>query len=135
MQTEREYLRAKEIPSLRCESVGEYSLPDYNGDVKRVLAVKSKVHPSGKFVGEDSVEISGTVAYEVVYLDSENNITHADFTTDYDAAVKINSETYVDSDVTTSVAGCNLDSSDRESFRSSARSIARCALRKGVLIL
>ena len=108
MQTEREYLRAKEIPSLRCESVGEYSLPDYNGDVKRVLAVKSKVHPSGKFVGEDSVEISGTVAYEVVYLDSENNITHADFTTDYDAAVKINSETYVDSDVTTSVAGCNL---------------------------
>lgn len=108
MQTEKEYQRAAEIPSLRCESVGEYSLPDYNGDVKRVLAVKTRVHPSGKFVGDDSLEVSGTVSYEVVYLDSENNVTHADFSTDYDAAIKINADTYVDSDVTTSVSGCNV---------------------------
>ena len=108
MQTEKEYLIGKEINALRCESVGEYSLPDYNGDVKKLLAIKTKVFPSGKFVGEDTLELSGTVAYEVVYLDSENNTTHAEFSTDYEAAVKINSETYVDSDVRTSVSGCNV---------------------------
>lgn len=108
MQTEKEYLIAREISSLRCESVGEYSLPDYNGDVKKILTVKTKVFPSGKFVGEDSLEFSGTVGYEVVYLDSENNITHAEFSTDYDAAVKINSDTYLDSDVKTSVFGANV---------------------------
>ena len=108
MQTEKEYLTGREISSLRCESVGEYSLPDYNGDVKKILAVKTKVFPTGKFVGEDALEFSGTVAYEVVYLDGENTLTHSELSTDYDAAVKINSETYVDSDVLTSVAATSV---------------------------
>ena len=108
MQTEKEYSALREIASLRCESVGEYSLPDYNGDVRKILTVRTKVFPSGKFVGDDSLEISGTVGYEIVYLDSENNITHTEFTTDYEAAVKINSETYIDSDVRSSVLTCNV---------------------------
>ena len=108
MQTEKEYLIGREINSLRCESVGEYSLPDYNGDVKKLLTVKAKVFPSGKFVGEDTLEFSGSVGYEIVYLDSENNMTHAEFSTDYEAAVKISAESYVDSDVKTSVSGCNV---------------------------
>ena len=108
MQTEMEYQSGREIGSIRCESVGEYSLPDYNGDVKKILAVKTKVFPSGRFVGDGALEISGSVGYEVVYIDSENQITHAEFSTDYDAAVRINSDTYVDSDVSTAVAACNV---------------------------
>ena len=108
MQTEKEYLTGREISALRCESVGEYSLPDYNGDVKKILAVKTKVFPGGKFVGEDALEFSGTVGYEVVYLDGENNITHAEFSTDYEAAVKINSETYADCDVVSSVSSSSV---------------------------
>ena len=108
MQTEKEYLLTREICSLRCESTGEYSLPDYNGDVKKVLAIKTKVFPSGKYALEDTLEFSGTVGYEVVYLDGENNVTHAELSTDYEAAVKINSESYVDADVNTSVSSCNV---------------------------
>ena len=108
MQTEKEYFSAREVRGLRCESVGEYSLPDYNGDVKKVLAVKTKIFPSGKFVGEESLEFSGSVVYDVVYVDAEGAITHAEFTTDYDAAIRINAESYVDSDVSTSVASCNV---------------------------
>ena len=108
MQTEKEYIIGREINSLRCESIGEYSLPDYNGDVKKLLAVKTKVFPTGKFVGDEVLEFSGNVGYEVVYLDSENTVTHAELTTDYEAAVRINSESYVDSDIKTTVAGCNV---------------------------
>ena len=108
MQIEKEYTVGREINTLRCESVGEYSLPDYNGDVKKVLLVKTQVFPSGKFVGEDLLEFSGSVGYEVVYVDGENNVTHADFSTDYEAAVKINSENYVDSDVKTVVSSYNM---------------------------
>ena len=108
MQTQKEYLSGREISALRCESLGDYSLPDYNGDVKKVLAVKAKVFPTGKFVGDDLLEFSGSIGYDVVYLDSENTVTHAEFTTDYDGAVRINSETYVDSDIATSVSSCNL---------------------------
>lgn len=108
MQVEKEYTVGREINALRCESVGEYSLPDYNGDVKKVLLVKTQVYPSGKFVGEDLLEFSGSVGYEVVYVDGENNVTHAEFSTDYEAAVKINSESYVDSDVKTVVSAYNM---------------------------
>lgn len=108
MQTEKDYSVGREIHGLRCESVGEYSLPDYNGDVKKILLIKSKVFPAGKFVGEDSLEFSGTVGYEVVYVDAENSVTHAEFSTDYDAAVKVDSASYIDSDVKTSVSHCNM---------------------------
>ena len=108
MQIEKEYTVGREINTLRCESVGEYSLPDYNGDVKKVLLVKTQVYPSGKFVGDDLLEFSGSVGYEVVYVDGENNLTHAEFSTDYEAAVKINSENYVDSDVKTVVSSYNM---------------------------
>lgn len=108
MQTEKEYILGREINALRCESVGEYSLPDYNGDVKKVLLVKTQVYPAGKFVGEDLLEFSGSVGYEVVYIDGENNVTHAEFSTDYEAAVRINSESYLDSDVKSTVLACNM---------------------------
>ena len=108
MQIEKEYTVGREINTVRCESVGEYSLPDYNGDVKKVLLVKTQVYPSGKFVGDDLLEFSGSVGYEVVYVDGENNVTHAEFSTDYEAAVKINSDNYVDSDVNTAVSSYNM---------------------------
>ncbi len=108
MQTEKEYLTGREIVALRCESTGDYSLPDYNTDVKKILTVKAKAFPSGKFASDDSLEFSGSVGYDVVYLDADNNVTHAEFSTDYDAALRINSENYVDSDVVTTISSCNI---------------------------
>ena len=108
MQTDKEYLYEREITALRCDSVGEYPLPDYNGDVKRILFVNTRVVPSGSFASDDSLGLSGSVQYEVVYVDAENTVTHAEFNTDYEAAIRINPDTYVDSDVSTSVASYNI---------------------------
>ena len=58
MQAEKEYLTGREIVGLRCESAGEYSLPDYNGDVKKILEVKTKVFPSGSFPSMNACFIS-----------------------------------------------------------------------------
>ena len=108
MQTEKEYTAGREVLGLRCESVGEYSLPDYNGDVRKVLFIRPKAFPSGTFVGDGVLEISGIIEYEVVYLDSDNVLTHAQFSTDYDAALKVNAESYVDSDVVTEISSYSV---------------------------
>lgn len=108
MQIEKEYYQDRSILRLHSESSGEYPLPDYNGDVKKVLLIKPSAVPSGKFLGDDSVEFSGIVSYSIVYLDSENNVTHTEFTTDYDIAVRVNGESYVDSDIDTEVSGFNV---------------------------
>lgn len=103
METEKEYLRQRHMPPIVCESGGEYTLPDYNTDVKRVLSVSAKALPSSKFMDGEILECVGIVAYEVVYLDSENNVTHCSFTTDYELKVKCGSENYKDAHVITRV--------------------------------
>ena len=103
METEKEYLRQRRMPPIVCESGGEYTLPDYNTDVKRVLCVSARAVPSSKFMDGEMLEFVGIVAYEVVYLDSENNVTHCGFTTDYELRVKCNSDTYKDAHISTRV--------------------------------
>lgn len=108
MQTEKEYLSERSLIGLHSESAGEYTLPDYNGDVKRVLVINPRLSPGGKFINESSVEFSGVISYEVVYLDSENNIACAKFSTDYEIAVKTDPDVYEDSHVKTSLCGYNV---------------------------
>ena len=129
MQTDKEYVTERSLVGLHSESSGEYPLPDYNGDVKRVLMINPRVVPTGKFINEGSVEFSGTVFYDVVYLDSENNVSHAEFSTDYDLAVKADSELYEDSYVTTSLSSYNVRLTGPRKFS------AKCSLSSDVRIM
>ncbi len=108
MQTEKEYLEERRILSLRSESNGEYSLPDYNTDVKKLLMVSAEVIPSGKFPSDDAVEYSGVISYNVIYIDSDNQVTHAEFTTDYDLSVRTDGDKYADSDICTEIVNVGM---------------------------
>ncbi len=128
MQMEKEYFKEKQILNLRSESSGEYPLPDYNGDVKKVMLVKPRVIPSGKFLGDGVVEYTGVVNYDIVYIDGENNITHADFSTDYDLAVKTDTEKYSDSDIDTRISMYNVRLTGPRKFS------AKCSLESNIHI-
>ena len=80
-----------------CESSCEYSLPDYMGDVKKILSVSANAIPSGKFASDGQVQFSGVVSYDVLYSDFEGKLTHLTASSDYDVAVPTDSEGYVDS--------------------------------------
>ena len=108
MQTEKEYITERSVLGLHSESVGEYPLPDYNGDVKRVLMISPRVVPNGQYMNESNLEFSGNVFYDVIYLDSENNIARAEFSTDYELALKQDGECYRDADIRTSIASYNV---------------------------
>ena len=95
METKRDFLCVRLPAILRSESAGEYTLPDYNTDVKRVLETKVEIVDSGCFVNGDDVDISGSVSYEVLYLDSENELASCSFTTDFDTSVKSDGEAMV----------------------------------------
>ena len=91
-----------------CESTCEYSLPDYLGDVKKILTVSSSVIPSGKFVSDGEAEFSGVVTYDVLYSDSEGKLTHLTASSDYDVAVPIDSLGYADAFAQSRVAGLGV---------------------------
>ena len=108
MQREKEYITERSIIGLHSESVGEYPLPDYNGDVKRVLMISPRVATTGKYMNESSLEFSGNVFYDVVYLDAQNNVSRAEFSTEFDLGMKQDSECYEDASITTSIASYNV---------------------------
>ncbi len=108
METNREYLCERGVSSLASESVGDYTLPDYNTDVKKMLHIKARAVPSSGFVDADTAEFCGIVAYDVVYLDSENSVTSCSFSTDYEIAVRCRSERCVGADIRTRVANFNV---------------------------
>ena len=107
-KTEIEFTRNRRCAQVFTESAAEYVLPDYNGDVRKILYTNAEVRPSGKFAGGDEVEYSGIVVYEMIYLDSENALTSVTFTSDYEYTVKCTGEKYRDSFAETTVSNYAL---------------------------
>jgi len=80
-----------------CESSLDYSLPDYLGDVKKILSVSASTVPSGKFASDGEVNFSGVVSYDILYADSEGKLTGVTVSSDYDISVPIDADAYLDS--------------------------------------
>ena len=79
-----------------CESTCEYILPDYMGDIKKILNAKAVAVPAGSFQDGDLLVVNGVVEYEVLYTDSENKLTAVVTTSDYSMNVAVDGDNYVD---------------------------------------
>ena len=97
IKSETSYTKNIKCSDVYTESAADYSLPDYLGDVRKILFSEATLRPSGRFAGGDEVEFSGVVVYNVIYLDSEGNLSSVEFTSDYDYSVKCSGESYKDS--------------------------------------
>ena len=97
IKSETSYLRNTRCADVYTESTVDYSLPDYLGDVRKILFTDASIRPSGKFAGGDEVEFTGLVVYNLIYLDSEGNLSSAEFNSDYEYTVKCSGEGYRDS--------------------------------------
>ena len=91
-----------------CESSCEYSLPDYMGDVKKILSVTANAIPSGKFASDGQVQFSGVVSYDVLYSDFEGKLTHLNTSSDYDVSVALDADGYVDAFADMRVANLSI---------------------------
>lgn len=113
------------------ESACEYILPDYQGDIKKILSAEAKVTPSGKFVGNSDVEFAGIVAYDVLYADSEGKLTDASFTSDYEVSLPISEDGYLDAMADTVVQNLSLRLSGPRKITAKCALATRISLREG----
>ena len=104
INTNVDYLKSVRCADVYTESSTDYVLPDYLGDVRKILFTEATLRPSGRFAGGDEVEFSGIVVYNVIYLNSEGGLCSVDFTSDYDYSVKCSGENYNDSIADTRVS-------------------------------
>ena len=88
----------------------EFSLPDYVPEVRKVLCVRAKVLPEGKFMSDSgantNLEFDGAVTYNVIYTDDEGRLCSTPLQSSYEAQSMISQspssvmiDTYADSTV------------------------------------
>ncbi len=105
---ENEYKRSTRRAEVYSDSTAEFVLPDYNGDIRKLLLCDAQLHPSGKFFGDGEVELAGIIVYNIVYADPEGNLDSTSFTSDYEYKLKCSQESYVDSVADTRVSNVAL---------------------------
>jgi hypothetical protein len=69
--------------SVISEISGDFTLPDYQPEIKKLLRVTANVLPASRYVGDRSAEFSGNVDYYVVYAGADNQIYCTPLTTEY----------------------------------------------------
>ncbi|MBQ4090719.1 MAG: hypothetical protein IJC64_00215, partial [Clostridia bacterium] len=78
-----------------CEKVnmtelsGDFTLPDYQPEIKRLLKISANVLPPSKYLGDSRAEFAGNIDYFVYYTGSDNEIYCAPLTDEYKIEVPI----------------------------------------------
>ena len=128
MEIGKAYTKRRTL-SLECvQSSGEYVLPDYQGDVRKVLYSRARAVNSGKYQNGDTLEAVGIVAYDVIYLDTDGVMTPVSFTGDYEVKFRCDGERYVDSEVKSRVAGYTLRLMGPRKFMAKANVECECSI-------
>lgn len=71
------------------EVSGDFTLPDYQPPIRRVLYVGPTVLPPAKYVGGAGVELNGTVDYQVWYVGADGGLYSVPFSAEYTAQVPL----------------------------------------------
>lgn len=50
------------------EKGSDFSLPDYQPEIRRLLSYEARLTPPSVYIGEGSAEISGEIIYKIIYL-------------------------------------------------------------------
>ncbi len=79
-----------------CESVGEYTLPDYLPEIRKLLRIETRLLKTGQYVGNHKAEFTGMTVHTVIYSDEEGHLCSAVLNGDYRYAVPLTDEEEVE---------------------------------------
>ena len=79
---------------LTTEISNDYTLPDYQPEIRRVLRVDASILPPAKYVGGSQAEFNGTVDYHLLYVGQDGCMYSAPLSAEYsfNAPLDISSE-------------------------------------------
>ena len=73
--------------SVLTEVAGDFSLPDYQPEIKRLLRIRPCVLPPASYAGSGNAEFSGTLDYYVLYMGNDGGLYCAPLHTEYTVSV------------------------------------------------
>lgn len=90
------------------EISNEYTLPDYQPEIRRVIGVREHILPPAKYVTSDSAEINGGVDYSLIYIGADGELYSAPLSAEYSVSVPFEAVETVDRSKPVSMA-VNID--------------------------
>lgn len=69
------------------EISGDFTLPDYQPEIKRLLRISASVLPPSKYIGDNESEFAGSIDYYVHYTASDNEVYCAPISAEYKIGV------------------------------------------------
>ena len=78
------------------ESMGEYTLPDGQPEIRRVLSVTPTVLPPAKYVGAAGVELSGNVDYSALYVGADGALYSLPLSSEYHLMIPLEHSSELD---------------------------------------
>ncbi len=88
--------RSVQVPvldrTLTTEVVGDFSLPDYQPEIKRLLRIGVNVLPPNRFAGNGGMELGGSLDYYVLYMGHDNELYCAPLSAEYRLEVNAGEE-------------------------------------------
>ena len=110
------------------EASGDFTLPDYQSEIRRVLRVFGTALPPSAYAGADSVEFNGTLDYQLIYIGADGGIYSAPLSGEYGFFVPCERSGDADSiicSVTFESASVRVSAPRRLSIRSRLRANVR----------
>ncbi|MBR5252553.1 MAG: hypothetical protein IKV39_01610 [Clostridia bacterium] len=74
------------------ELTEDFSLPEYQPPIQRVVGVKATPLLEGKYLSGEELELDGCVTYTILYMGEDGSLTQTSQTTSYTASVPVKSE-------------------------------------------
>jgi hypothetical protein len=71
------------------EMSADFTLPDYQPEIKRLLRVSASVLPPSKYIGDRECSLAGNIDYFVLYTASDNEVYCAPLTGEYKIGIPI----------------------------------------------
>jgi len=74
---------------ITAEMSNDYTLPDYQPEIRRVLGVKEHIQSTAKYISGDMAEINGNVDYTVIYVGADGELYSAPLSAEYSASAPV----------------------------------------------
>lgn len=74
----------------------DFSMPDYQPEIRRLLRVRATVLPPSSYVGAGKAEFSGTVRYDILYSGNDGGLYSATTAENYEVSAALDKDAEVD---------------------------------------
>ena len=74
----------------------DFSMPDYQPEIRRLLRVRATVLPPASYVGAGKAEFSGTVRYDILYSGNDGGLYSATTAENYELSAPLDKDAEVD---------------------------------------